>query len=101
RVLDRVVLRVLRGVVVVEGFVAGLVDGLLLAGRPVLPPPIVPPPAAGSCCALVTLAHANKQRNAVREIAAWEIRGRGRRVDIQFSPATQTAGLRLRLRFCD
>lgn len=80
--VDLVVPRVLRGVVV--GLLAGLVDGLLL-GRLVLPPPIVPPPAAGSCCALVMLAYANRQTNAVRDI-----RGR-RRVDIRFSPATQTA----------
>ena len=75
--VDLVVPRVLRGVVVVDGFGAGFVDGLLL-GRLVLPPPMVPPPAAGSCCALVMLANANRHMNAVREI-----RGRRHRVNIR------------------
>ena len=81
---DRVV-RVLRDVVVPDGLFAGLFAGLLLAGRLVLPPPIVPPPAAGSCCAMA-LTVASRHTNAEREI-----RGRRHRVDIRFSPATQTA----------
>ena len=83
-VLDRVVLRVVRGVVVDVGLLPVRVVGLLELGRLVLPPPIVPPPAAGSCWA-IALAQANRHTNAVMEI-----RGRRHRVDIRFSPATQT-----------
>ena len=76
---------VLVGAVVADaGLFAGLVAGLLL-GRLVLPPPIVPPPLAGSCWAIPICAVASRHTKTEKEIRE------KRRVDIRFSPATQTA----------
>src|SRR5215213_4343075 len=73
------------GVVVVGmGLFAGLVAGLVVDGRlvlpPIMPPPVIPP---GSCCASATLLVVNN-RTADRQSK----RGDGK--DIRFSPALKT-----------
>ena len=73
-----------RGVVVVvaAGLVAGLLAGLVegrLVLPPIMPPPVMPPE---SCCAIATLALANRSTMADRLVN----RGRVRK-GITFSPA--------------